>query len=174
VRDGCWQSWVPLSTIQGGAHPRTAPLPTAAGWARLRPALGTAERGSATSQQRKRQRPAWEEADSEEEDRGGACHDRGGRGSQGGFEHTPAWKAALADGSAFTVPTVPAEDPVDQLGGAHAGSAGATPAWDFPATHEERLRYWVFRDMHQRGCAGLGRQPSPDRRRASAVLRPVP
>ncbi len=38
-------------------------------------------------------------------------------------------------------------------GEAAAGGAAAAAQWSFPATQEERHRYWVFRDLHSRGCA---------------------
>ena len=198
--------------------PEEVTLAVEKGWAELLPALLTAEQaaqlgGGGGDGGRKRGRQQYsghygeELAESDGDDAYG-----GGYGGQGGHadmgtdqqQQEPAWRAALAEGAAFTIPTTAAEAAAANAcggasaaaGGAGEGAAGAGEAptlagagaapeaaagepaaaaaaaaeaagqppaagkppaagepvrWEFPASEEERHRYWVFRDLHSKG-----------------------
>lgn len=128
-----------LGHSQGAlGSPNSPALPTwCAGWVQLQPVLRTcaaAAVAAAANIARKRARES-ESDGSDVEARVAA--------EQGGGE-APAWKAALARGSHFCIPTRPA-------GGGPGAAPPAPPAWTFPATAGERQRYAVYSDLLSRG-----------------------
>lgn len=169
--------------------PEEVTLALERGWAQLAPALGTAAAAAAAGASRKRAREASAWGYYEEEDEGlgdGDAMDAETAAGQQPEEAAaePTWRAALADGRQFAIPTTPAEaaaanagrgagaappradaaagaapqsaggeEPGGQGQGAAAAGGGSQepPSWTFPATQEERHRYWVFRDLHAKG-----------------------
>ncbi|KAL4440341.1 hypothetical protein ABPG75_003342 [Micractinium tetrahymenae] len=169
--------------------PEEVTLALERGWGELAPALGTAAAAAAAaagaaSRKRARQASAWQYYEEEEEelgDREAMDAEENGREQQQQEEPAePTWRAALADGAPFAIPTTPAEaaavnagrspeeaaaaaaaaatagqaaagEPGGEAAAAAAGGGQAVPEWTFPATQEERHRYWVFRDLHAKG-----------------------
>lgn len=159
--------------------PEEVTLALERGWAELAPALGTAAAAAcaagAASRKRAREATAWQYSEDEGEELGdGEAMDAGdGAPQQQQQAKEPAWRAALADGALFAIPTTPAEaaaanagaggaaaaplgderEPAreGQAAAAAAGGCQEAPQWTFPATREERHRYWVFRDLHAKG-----------------------
>lgn len=64
----------------------------------------------------------------------------------------PPWQDALAHGSLFEIPTTAEEVQGHIEDISNDGNKSKIPvAWPFPATTDERHRYFVFRDLHRRG-----------------------
>eukprot|EP00887_Chlorella_sp_A99_P002258 scaffold10.g2258.t1 len=109
---------------------------------------------------RKRQRDHMGYAE-EEEQLGGADDDWDPNAP---LPPDPEWKQILKEGTRMVLPDTPADlartlpaaaVAADEAGGP-AAAAGPAPEWDFPATEEERHRYWVFRDLHNQGLRITG------------------
>lgn len=126
---------------------------------------------------RAREAEAWQQDEEEDEELGdGEAMDADvSRPQEEPAE--PSWRAALAGGTSFDIPITPAEAAASNAGrgageatataaaaqqaaggeatgqgpAAAAGSGHEAPPWAFPATQEERHRYWVFRDLHAKG-----------------------
>lgn len=68
----------------------------------------------------------------------------------------PEWRPILSGHARLVVPDTP-ETLAAAMPGAAAAAAAAggppprPPGWSFPASTEERHRYWVFRELHDRG-----------------------
>lgn len=134
----------------------------------LQPALGVAASAEAAAESRKRARAARRSLYDDEGPFGRGEEQEEEQAAEG--REPPTWQAALGKGGGpFAVPITPedaaaANDP--GAGAPSGGGAGAAPGaaaaaepgpggpgvtWSYPATQEERHRYWVFRDLHRQG-----------------------
>lgn len=162
--------------------PEEVALALERGWGELQPALDTAAAAALAAAlghgkgSRKRDYHYYEDAheDDQEEDYSMDV-DVQQQQQEGAAAAEPAWRDALLKGSAFDIPTTPAEAAAANAGSivAQAGAAaggeeaqagalageevaaacheGQAVEWTFPATEAERHRYWVFRDLLSKG-----------------------
>lgn len=134
------------------------------GWAVLRAAPAVAlhvARLQATCRKRPRDHMGYCEEEEVEEAAACAPGDDSQWDPHAPLPPEPEWRRVLKEGARLVVPDTPEELAAAMpAAAAAAGEAGAPPeqlpAWTFPATTEERHRYWIFRDLHSRGMRITG------------------
>lgn len=73
----------------------------------------------------------------------------GGAGSSGGAAGSAGVGSQAKEASGEEAAAAAAAQ--DQQQQQQQGGAGGAVEWTFPATEEERHRYWVFQDLHRKG-----------------------